>query len=215
MRLRPGLYAILDLPTVGARPPLQVAEALLAGGAVALQLRAKDHPVASLEPLARALAERCRAYAVPFLVNDHVTLAVASGADGVHLGQEDVSPAEARRELGPGRVIGLSTHDLAQARAAAVRGADYVGFGPVLATRTKARPDPVQGVRALHDVCRAVALPVVAIGGLSTAQAAAVAAAGAAAAAAIAAILEADDVRSEVERFNRAFRSGRSPEADG
>lgn len=221
---RPGIYAILDLPTLADRPPLPVAEALLEGGAVALQLRAKDAlPAADLLPLARSLAALCRQADVPFLVNDDLTLAARCGAHGVHLGQTDAPPEAARALLGDAALVGLSTHTLDQVRRASrtsrasrtphaqavssepgtpgepgsPRSSDasvsYLGFGPVFATHTKAGADPVQGVAALAEACRATPLPVVAIGGITAHNVAQVASAGAHAAAAIGTLLRPAD----------------------
>ncbi|MDY0000265.1 MAG: thiamine phosphate synthase [Polyangia bacterium] len=205
-----GLYAILDLASLGPRDPHEVAVALLGGGAVALQLRAKGQTDA-LDPLGRLalaidLRRLARSRGVPFFVNDDLDLALASEADGVHLGQGDLHPGLARSRLSKRQRIGLSTHNLGQARAALSLPVDYLGFGPVFPTGTKANPDPAQGLAALHEVCRSVALPVVAIGGLTTTAAGEVARAGAHAAAAIGAILGAQDPGTEARRFHEAFQ---------
>lgn len=207
-----GLYAILDLATLGARDPLRAAGALLGAGAVALQLRAKGQENA-LDPLVLldltvALRRLARSRGVPFFVNDDLDLAIATEADGVHLGQSDLTPEVARTRLVPSQRIGLSTHSLAQAQAAQSRPVDYIGFGPVFPTRTKAHPEPVQGLPALTAVCRQVTLPVVAIGGLSGATAADIARAGAHAGAAIGSILGAPDLGVAAQRFSDAFRRG-------
>jgi thiamine-phosphate pyrophosphorylase len=141
---------------------------------------------------------------VAFIVNDRLDVALAAGADGVHLGQDDLPLAAARRVAPAGFVIGVSTHNLAQARAAVAGGADYLGFGPCFATATKENPDPVVGLDALAEVCRLPA-PVVAIGGITLDTVGAVARAGAAAAAIIGAVNAADDVtaaaRTAIARF--------------
>src|SRR4029078_567047 len=114
------------------------------------------------------LRDACRAARIPFCVNDRLDVALAIGADVVHLGQDDLSLADAQRVRAPaGRIdllIGFSTHNRAQAVAAAAAGADYIGFGPVFGTRSKANPDPTVGLEALAEICRAVAVPGVAIG---------------------------------------------------
>jgi thiamine-phosphate pyrophosphorylase len=203
-----GLYAILDLGVLLGRDPLAAAEALLLGGAVALQLRAKHASRSALEPLARKLRDRCRQAAVPFVINDDVTLAVLVDADAVHLGQQDDGIASARRRLAPGQRIGRSTHSLAQALRAVEESVDYLGFGPVFATRTKDRADPPVGLAALHEVCLRVPLPVVAIGGLNVGCAADVARAGARAAAAIDGLLRAPDLALAARQFGEAFSEG-------
>ncbi len=139
---------------------------------------------------------------MPFVVNDRVDIAVLAEADGLHLGQDDLPVSEARKLFeGP---IGLSTHDLEQARAAHREGADLIGFGPVFATRSKDRPDPVVGLEGLEAVCAELPLPVVAIGGLTPERAAQARAAGAPLVAAIGAVSLADDVRSAAEAMHRA-----------
>jgi thiamine-phosphate pyrophosphorylase len=185
-RLR-GFYAVLD------RDDPAFAERLLEAGARVVQVRMKD---ASARELARA-AERAIAAVkgrAIVVVNDRLDVALAVGADAVHLGQDDL-PLEDARRIAAGRLlIGVSTHDEAQVRAAALGGADYLGFGPVYATGTKANPDPVQGTLGLsRAVAAAGGVPIVAIGGITVARAAEVAAAGAAAACAIAAVNGAED----------------------
>ena len=145
---------------------------LLAARPCCLQLRAKAAGGARAGGRgAPRCSPLCRAAGVPFCVNDRLDVALAVGADVVHLGQDDLPLADARRVRAaagrPGLLIGFSTHNPAQARAAAAGGADYIGFGPVFGTRSKANPDPTVGLDALAEVCRAVAVPVVAIGGIS------------------------------------------------
>ncbi len=202
----PGLYAILDLGTLGDRDPRDAAEALIRGGCVALQLRAKGRVAADLLPLAQELRRLCRAAGIPLFVNDDPRLAAQAGADGVHLGQQDGSLQDARRALGPTPAIGRSTHSLAQAVSAADTDVAYLGFGPVYPTRTKKDADPVQGLAALRDACAAVALPVVAIGGIRLENVGEVARAGARAAAVISAVLDAPDIAERAARFTETFR---------
>jgi thiamine-phosphate pyrophosphorylase len=200
-----GLYAIVDPAFCRGRDPRWVAAAILDGGCGALQLRAKHTAPAELESLARELRALCHARGVPFVVNDWVELALRVGADGVHLGQTDM-PIEAARALGGNALaIGLSTHDLEQARAAAACGADLIGFGPVFATASKLDPEPVTGVPALRAAREAVAIPVVAIGGVTPENAADVASAGAAMAAAISALGMADDPRAVAYSMHAAL----------
>ena len=128
----PRLYAIVD-PLDTGQHPVALAEALLAGGARCLQLRWKPAPPRDVLEAARAIRLLAHAAGALFLVNDRPDLAILAAADGVHLGQDDLPLAAARRVLGPGRVVGLSTHDPDQARRAADAGADYVAVGPVYA----------------------------------------------------------------------------------
>jgi len=191
-----GFYAIVDLgPSDEPGTARRQAAALLEGGASVLQLRMKHAPAGLFLACARALLPACRRAGVPLVVNDRLDVALATRADGVQLGQDDLPAAGARR-LAPGMLVGISTHDLAQARAAAAAGADYIGFGPVFPTRTKERPEPVVGVGGLAAVCAAVALPVVAIGGITAETAPTVIAAGAAAVAAIEATRRGGDARA-------------------
>lgn len=211
VRLR-GYYAILDVhpnagPDAGGDVPAVVARArrLLAARPCVLQVRAKGAPAATLSALARAVSEVTRAAGIPLCVNDRLDVALAVGAEAVHLGQDDLPLAEARR-LAAGRLmIGVSTHDAAQATAAMVGGADYVGFGPVFATTSKRRPDPIVGPEALGRVARVATVPVVAIGGITPANVGEVAAAGAVAAALIAAVEKAADPAAVGRLVNAAF----------
>jgi thiamine-phosphate pyrophosphorylase len=202
-----GLYGMVDLhPKSG--PAGRLARALLDGGATVLQLRMKGATASAMIAVVDELRPLCRRHGATLIVNDRLDVALASGADGVHLGQDDLPLDRARALCPPGFLVGISTHDEAQARAAADGGASYLGFGPIYATSTKQNPDPVVGVAALAQVCRAVSIPVVAIGGITLDRAPEVAAAGAAAAALIAAVNSAPDVaraaRSVAEAFARA-----------
>ncbi|HEX7479308.1 MAG TPA: thiamine phosphate synthase [Polyangiales bacterium] len=201
-----GLYAIVDPEHCAGREPLWVAEAILRGGCAALQLRAKRLGEAELRTLGRALQQACQRASVPLFVNDHVWLARELGAQGVHLGQDDLPVAEARRLLGSSVMIGLSTHSLAQAHAAEVAGADLIGFGPVFATQTKARAELVVGLAQLAEVCRAVSIPVVAIGGITLDTAQDVAQTGVQLAAAISALCGAVDPEQAAARMHQALR---------
>jgi thiamine-phosphate pyrophosphorylase len=200
-----GLYGMIDLPAGGDRAAAErLARALLDGGARIVQLRVKDGAAAVMLALTEALVPLCRARGVTFIVNDRLDVALAGGADGAHLGQDDL-PLEAARRLAPaGFLIGVSTHNEPQARAAVAGGADYIGFGPCFATSTKRNPDPVVGLEALARVC-ALPVPVVGIGGITLATVAAVAAAGAAAAAVIRAVNGADDITAAARQVTTAF----------
>ena len=189
-----GCYAMLDAPDEA------LARALVdpdRGGARVLQLRIKPAvPVSMRELHAAAVMARAvtRAAGAALVIDDHVDLALAVGADGVHLGQHDLPLAAARAVAGTRLWIGVSTHDLAQVRVAVAGGADYLGFGPVFATTTKANPDPVVGLAGLAAaVMAAGATPVVGIGGITQESAAQVAATGAAAACVVGAVNRAAD----------------------
>jgi thiamine-phosphate pyrophosphorylase len=201
-----GLYAIVDESS--ALPPLALVAAFLEGGAAVVQLRLKNAAAGDLFRLAVEAGELCRARGALLLVNDRPDVARAAGADGVHLGQEDLPPGAAREILGPEALLGVSTHSDAEIDAAVRSGADYIGFGPVFATRSKgASPLPApHGIAGLRRaVERAGSLPVVAIGGIDVARAAEVRRAGAACAAAIAELCSAPDPAARAREMARAF----------
>jgi thiamine-phosphate pyrophosphorylase len=205
-----GFYAIADLgPEATPAAAAALAGELLAGGARVLQVRLKRAGAGRLLACVRAAQPRCAAAGVPLIVNDRLDVALAAGADGVQLGQDDLPLAAARR-LAPGLLIGISTHSPAQARAAVAGGADYIGYGPVYATTTKERPDPVVGLAGLAEVCAAVPVPVVAIGGLTCARVPGVLAAGAAAVAVIGAVLGSGDVRAAAAAVAAACAGARA-----
>jgi thiamine-phosphate pyrophosphorylase len=203
-----GYYAIVDLkgdaPPPDAELDRRVAE-LVAAGPCCLQVRGKGLSAAALAAAATRALPICRAAGVPLCVNDRVDVALAVGADLVHVGQDDLPLAEVRRIAGDRLKIGVSTHNPAQARAAG--GADYIGFGPVFGTRSKANPDPVVGLVTLREVVREASVPVVAIGGIGLDTASLVAAAGADAAAVIAAIDGAADRTAAGRLVGAAFVS--------
>ncbi|MGD8862886.1 MAG: thiamine phosphate synthase [Myxococcales bacterium] len=207
-----GLYAIIDpehcVGPAGPREPIEVAEAVLAGGCAVLQLRAKRLDAAAISRLGAELRDRCRRAGVPFVLNDHVELALALDADGLHLGQDDMSTAEARQAVGA-MPIGLSTHDLPQARAAAEAGADLIGFGPVFDTGSKERPDPTVGPEGLSQVLweREEGLPVVAIGGITVDNVERVAAMGVPLVAVIGAICRANDPQRASQLLHAALHA--------
>ncbi len=193
----PPLYAIVD-PLDTGRDPVELAAALLGGGARLVQLRLKTATSRDLLAAARALRGLCDAAGALLIVNDRADVARAADADGVHLGQDDLPVAAARRILGPEAIVGVSTHDVAQARTAAAAGADYLGVGPIFTTTSKANALPARGGALLGAVRAAVTVPLVAIGGITPDSAAMVRAAGADAVAMIGALVRADDVAAAV-----------------
>lgn len=202
-----GLYVIVDTGFLRGRKEVEVARQALEGGARVIQLRDKSGDKGKLLPVARALQELCRERGALFLVNDHLDLALASGADGLHLGQTDLPVSIARRYLPPDRLIGVSARTREQARKAAAEGADYVAVGSIYPTASK--PDAVvRGLEALKEVKAAVSLPVVAIGGINRDNLVPVVQAGADAIAVISAVMAAEDAaqaaRELVERMEAA-----------
>lgn len=195
-----GVYGIVDVRSKTPQSEaIATASDLLEGGIRILQLRAKDLPSRSLLHLARALRAVTREAGAFFVVNDRPDVALLVEADAVHLGQDDL-PAEAIRSWLPRSIrIGVSCHSPADV--AAVRAADYVGYGPVFATRSKAAPDPVVGLDSLAAVVQAhPSLPVVAIGGIDLRALGPVRRTGAAAAAMISALVAEPDVRATARR---------------
>jgi thiamine-phosphate pyrophosphorylase len=188
----PLLYAIVD-PLDTGRSPVDVARACLEGGARLLQLRLKGVSARALHEAALALRALTRAAGAAFVVNDRPDVAAAVGAEGVHLGQDDVPVSVARAVLGAGQWVGVSTHDLGEARAALADGADYLGVGPVFDTGSKVGALPARGLELVRTVRALTDRPLVAIGGITAETAPAVRGAGADAVAVIGAIVRADD----------------------
>ncbi len=159
------LYVIVDRASAGPRALDELAAAAIRGGADALQLRDKAASARRLLDEARVLVALTRNARIPLIVNDRADVAAAAGADGVHLGQDDLPIPEARRLLGPGRLIGQSTHSLEQAVAAQAQGADYIGLGPIFPTPTKPEYGGI-GTGLIGPVASRVRVPVVCIGGI-------------------------------------------------
>ena len=186
---------------------LAVARKAAAGGATVLQLRLKGVPTDEVVERGRAFREVASSAGVVFIVNDDVEAAVRLGADGVHLGRSDEG---ADRALAEGLLVGLSASRVDEARTAEQRGAAYVGAGPVWETPSKTDADPAIGPDGLADICAAVAIPVVAIGGIDASNAAACIAAGAAGVAVIRAAEEIGPLRSAVDRALQESATSRS-----
>lgn len=202
-----GLYAIADTRYLDdARLAGAVSEAI-AGGARIIQYRDKSHDVAARVAQANKIAALCRQHGVLFLVNDDVALAKESGADGVHLGREDAALTQAREQLGPRAIIGLSCYnELARAEAAEEQGADYVAFGRFFPSRTK--PQAVQAsLDLLREAKRKLHIPIVAIGGITPENGASLIAAGADALAVIEGVFGQADVRAAAERYASLFKN--------
>lgn len=179
----PRLYAIVDVDVAAAHgwEPEALAAALLEGGARCLQLRAKHLGSGLLLELAARCADRCRRAGALFILNDRADLAVSVGADGVHVGQDDLAPTDVRRIVGPGAHLGLSTHTSDQLAAALAEPVTYVAVGPVFGTRTKETGYGPVGLDLVAEARRRCGerLPVVAIGGITLETAPAVLRAGA------------------------------------
>ncbi|MEE9613884.1 MAG: thiamine phosphate synthase, partial [Thermodesulfobacteriota bacterium] len=198
-----GLYAIIDTYFVGPGDIERVAGEIIEGGARLVQLRAKGGGTASGEflKMAKTLREITAARGATFIVNDRVDVALMSGADGVHLGDEDLPVAEARKILGKEKIIGFSTHTVEEAVEAATLDVDYISFGPIFPTATKPDAREVVGIDMLKEVRGKIKLPVTAIGGITEETLPEVISAGADAVAIISGILEipsSKDIRAKV-----------------
>jgi thiamine-phosphate pyrophosphorylase len=197
----PRLYAILDVEQLGGRPIEEICETLLNAGVRWFQYRDKLGSSRRMCEAAANLVGMVHAQGGRLIVNDRADVALVAGADGVHLGQDDLPAEKARLVLKPGQVVGCSTHDLAQLRQADNSIANYVAFGPVFATGSKAAPDPVVGLDALARAREATSKPLVAIGGITVGTARAVIEHGADAVAVIAGVLGAPDLAVRTRQF--------------
>jgi thiamine-phosphate pyrophosphorylase len=206
--IAPRLYVILDRTASAGRDLDTILAQALDGGAEMIQLREKTLPSGDLLALAARLRVRCVAAKVPFIVNDRVDLTTTVGADGVHLGQDDLSPASARMMMPPGKILGLSTHSVEQAMAAQAAGADYVAVGAMYPTATKPEFRLV-GPALARQVRPVVTVPLVGIGGITPENAAAVIEAGCDGVAVISAVCAAPDPAAAARRFIDAVDAAR------
>jgi thiamine-phosphate pyrophosphorylase len=197
-----GYYFITEAALSRAGNLSDVAAAVAAGVRV-VQYRQKQGRTRDLVAEARQLRQLCRH--IRFLINDRVDLALEVGADGVHLGQEDIAYHEARKLLGPDKIIGVTVHTVAEALAAQAAGADYLGVSPIFVTATKTDAGAPTGVALLAEIRRRVRLPLAAIGGITLANAPAVIEAGADAVCAIAAVVTRPEVKAEIDQFQKLF----------
>jgi thiamine-phosphate pyrophosphorylase len=198
----PKLYVILDAGML-TEPAAVTAQKLIDTGVKLLQYRAKRASARELWEESRTIAESARTAKCAFLVNDRPDVAYLAGADGVHVGQDDLDPEQARKLLGPHRWVGVSTHNLEQFRRAAASSADYIAVGPIFPTSSKANPDPVVGTDLLRRVRALTKKPIVAIGGITLERAVDVLAAGADSVAVISDILKAKDPAATAREFIR------------
>jgi thiamine-phosphate pyrophosphorylase len=210
MKIDWELYGVTDQDSARGRSDEEVAKALIHGGIDVLQYRAKK--VSGREQLATAIRLRAltQAKGLPLIINDRIDLAVACGADGVHLGQEDLPVSAARLMIGQDLIVGISTHTLDQALRAEAEGADYIGFGAIYATPTKAEAQAV-GLQALEEVLARVRIPVVAIGGINLDRLEDLAAVGTRCVAVVSALTGAEDVALATRALRQhwgALRSG-------
>jgi thiamine-phosphate pyrophosphorylase len=199
-----GLYVIIDPLVAGGRDLVHITREAIAGGARMVQWRDKTREKGSQLPEVEAIASICRDANVPLIINDDADLALAVGADGVHVGQKDLPVAVVRRIGPPGWIIGASTNNVAEAKQAEADGADYVSVGNLFGTSSKDNTRPAT-LDVLTHVKMAVGVPVCAIGGISEANILSVIAARADIASVISAVVAADDPRAAAQRLAQAF----------
>jgi thiamine-phosphate pyrophosphorylase len=208
-----GLYLITDRTQTRGRPLESVIGAALRGGSRAVQLREKDLSGRALYRLIERLVPVVHGHGGALLVNDRIDVALTLGLDGVHLSRTSLPPADARRLLGPERVIGASCHTVDEAVEAEEGGADFIVFGPLFFTSSKARYGPPVGLERLGTVRRRVRLPIFGIGGITSSNAATVMAAGVEGVAVISAVMAADDPAEAARDLLRIARQA-TAEAD-
>lgn len=201
------LYVLTDQVLQAGRDVESIVATAIAGGATAIQLRWKSGPLSEALRAGRALRALCRDSGVLFVVNDRVDLALALGADGVHLGVEDLPVPAARDLVGDRMIIGYSPETIADAAEAERSGADYLGTGPIFGTTTKADAGEAVGLNHLGALVRAVSIPVVGIGGITADNAHAVIATGASGVAVISAVVGARDVEAAARGLRRQVDS--------
>jgi thiamine-phosphate pyrophosphorylase len=197
-----GLYLVTDRPLARGRSLLGIVRAALAGGVTVVQLREKACSTREMIEMAQEILAIIRPLGVPLIIDDRVDVALAAGADGVHVGQDDMPARLARRLIGPDRVLGVTAATPEEARQAVADGADYIGCNAVFATPTKSDTGAPAGVEGFRKLAHAVAVPVIAIGGIKAGNAGELIRAGAAGVAVVSAIVAADDP----EQAARALR---------
>ena len=208
-RIDYSLYLVTDRALARGRPLADVVRAAVAGGVTCVQLREKEASAREFAAAARELVALLRPLGVPLIVNDRIDVALAAGADGVHVGQQDLSVADARRLGPPGWIVGVSAESVADAARAERDGAEYVGASPVFATPTKADHAPPLGLAGLRALRAATKLPLVAIGGLHAGNARETIRAGADGLAVVSAIVAADDPRAAAEVLRREIAAAK------
>jgi len=187
------LYAVTDRAWTGKQTLYDQVEAALKGGVTCVQLREKELDETAFLQEAKELCALCRRYGVPFLVNDNVEIAIACGADGIHVGQEDLAAGEVRRRVGENMILGVSVHTVEEAFQAVRDGADYLGLGAVFPTSTKTDVEQMPN-ETLRAICDAVDVPIVAIGGINRGNILRLAGSGVDGVALVSAIFSAEDI---------------------
>ena len=190
------LYAVTDRAWVGKQSLYEQVECALKGGATCVQLREKELDDEAFLNEAMEISALCRKYGVPFFINDNVEIAIKCRADGIHVGQEDMEASKVRERVGSDMMIGVSVHSVEEALEAVKNGADCLGVGAMFSTSTKTDVN-VMPKETLRDICHAVDIPVVAIGGIGKSNISQLAGTGVNGVALVSAIFAADDIESE------------------
>jgi len=209
----PRLYVITGAAFLRGRSLEAVVTAALEGGADCIQLREKVSSGRELLAAGQLIRRLTREQGALYIVNDRIDVAAATDADGVHLGQGDLPLAVARDLLGPDKLVGISTHNVAEAVAAEAAGADYIGLGPMFPTQTKLDTEPVVGPTGVREVRRHVQLPIVAIGGIKHEHVPAIIRGGATTVAVISAVIGADDPAAAARAFCQSIATAREGRA--
>lgn len=196
------LYAVTDRAWTGEKTLYRQVHEALEGGITCLQLREKDLPEKEFMEEALQIRDLCAQYHVPFIINDNVRLAVRCGADGVHVGQSDMPPAEVRQLTGDYMLIGVSAQTVEEAKKAEADGADYLGVGACFTTSTKKDAHSVS-YNTLKEICAAVSIPVVAIGGIKESNILQLKGAGADGVAVVSAIFAAEDIQKAARNLRK------------
>lgn len=204
------LYGVTDRSWLNGKPLAQAVEEAISGGVTCIQLREKAMEQSAFLEEARAIRALCREKKVPFLVNDDIEVALQSGADGVHVGQHDLDAAQVRAMIGPDKILGVSAQTAEQARKAEADGADYLGVGAVFPTDTKQDADAVS-YETLQAICRAVKIPVVAIGGIHLENLPALRGSGIAGVALVSAIFAASNIEEDCKALRAAAEEAVQP----
>jgi thiamine-phosphate pyrophosphorylase len=208
------LYVITDREIARGLSHAEIARRVICGGADVVQLREKGMPCRDLLATAREIREITREAGVLFIVNDRIDIAIVAGADGVHLGQDDLPVREARRIAPAGFIIGVSVGCVAEAVAAESAGAGYVALSPIFPTTSKDDAGPGHGIQVLRGICNAVSIPVIAIGGITHQNVSEVVAAGADGVAVISAVVGREDITGAARQMKAIIRNAKAMRED-
>ena len=196
------LYAVTDRAWVGKQSLYEQVESALKGGVTCVQLREKELAEEDFLKEALEISALCKEYDVPFIINDNVEIAIKCQADGIHVGQEDMEASQVRKKVGEDMMIGVSVHSVEEALEAVKKGADCLGVGAIFSTSTKKDVDLLPK-ESLKDICQAVNVPVVAIGGIGKSNIIDLSGTGVDGVALVSAIFSADDIEEECRKLRK------------